>query len=717
MKIMLTNARSLAPKIRSLQTFFEEHELDFAMITESWLKDGELLDRDVIDLEFGTNLKILYKNRPVRTASNRRVGGGVSIVYNKTSCNFRERRLGGRSFEIVAATGKTSKSDRLVAIFCIYIRPKMLVEELEALRQMLSDQVLQLKSKSSPMFFLGGDLNKRDLGPAFDDFNDIRQCNFEPTRGVNCLDIMFSNATVDKVSTWPPLETDGGVGSDHQCVVFDIKEERVRNFTWIRRTTRKHTEQACIQYGAELDKVDWHAELPPSMPVELMLDRFNEINGEITDRLFPLRSVRIRSNEDEWITEGIRRLSRSKRRVYKREGKSLLWHRLDAEMDAKMEQSKADFVARAKASGGNSRQYLAAIKSLASKEKPKEWSVCDMFPGKSEEEVGNEVTEYFTAITDQFRPILPSIAEAPKRRPLTVGEVEKKLKDAKKPNSAVPGDLLPRIVKRHYSKLALPVSKIFNAVFDQGEWPTRWKEETAVVIPKVPNPSSLAECRNISCTAFLSKVLESVVLEDLRSEIEQDPDQYGGVKKCSVDHLLIDLYDKLLSPLEEGNVSVLLGIDFEKAFNRLDHGECLKQLRDLGASPTSIALVRTFLTGRVMCARVGTSRSQPRRLLGGSPQGSILGCYLYCAATQQLGRTLVDQRNLLSNNQHPSTPELSPAASSSSSFPASPVSSPARTSPGFDLLGSELWPHSRASGSPARRGNHEDVRTDGSPTG
>lgn len=105
-KFLLTNARSLAPKIKSLQTQFEEHKLDFAMITESWLKDGEILDKYVIDLEYGTNLKIIYKNRPRRTTGARRVGGEVSIVFNKSTCNFRERKIGGNKFEIVAATGR-----------------------------------------------------------------------------------------------------------------------------------------------------------------------------------------------------------------------------------------------------------------------------------------------------------------------------------------------------------------------------------------------------------------------------------------------------------------------------------------------------------------------------------------------------------------------------------------------------------------------------------
>ena len=77
---------------------FDEIGLDLALVMESWLKDNQVLARDVIDLEFGTNLKIIYKNRPVRRASARMVGGGVSIIFSKASCNFRERKLVNNRF-------------------------------------------------------------------------------------------------------------------------------------------------------------------------------------------------------------------------------------------------------------------------------------------------------------------------------------------------------------------------------------------------------------------------------------------------------------------------------------------------------------------------------------------------------------------------------------------------------------------------------------------
>ena len=138
---------------------FSEHDLDLALITESWLRDGITLDRDVVDLEYGTNLKIIYRNRPKARMGARRVGGGVSIVYNKDKCSLRERKIVGNKYELVVAIGRLGKINRAVAIFCVYIVPQMKMGELRELKDLINGQILELKAKSDPLVFVGGDLN------------------------------------------------------------------------------------------------------------------------------------------------------------------------------------------------------------------------------------------------------------------------------------------------------------------------------------------------------------------------------------------------------------------------------------------------------------------------------------------------------------------------------------------------------------------------------
>ena len=99
--------------------------------------------------------------------------------------------------------------------------------------------------------------------------------------------------------------------------------------------------------------------------------------------------------------------------------------------------------------------------------------------------------------------------------------------------------------------------------------------------------------------------MESFVLERLRSETSLSSGQFGGIKGCGTEHFLIETWDAIIRSLEEGNYAAnVLSVDFEKAFNRMDHLQCLYAINDLGASEHSIDLVAAFLFGRQMSVKI-----------------------------------------------------------------------------------------------------------------
>ena len=91
-----------------------------------------------------------------------------------------------------------------------------------------------------------------------------------------------------------------------------------------------------------------------------------------------------------------------------------------------------------------------------------------------------------------------------------------------------------------------------------------------------------------------------------------------------------------------------MAVDYEKAFNRLDHAKCIEALEELGGRAEYIAMVKAFLFNRKMTVKVGDSYSDPKTVNGGAPKGSILGCFLFCATINILfgvtpGNTGVDE--------------------------------------------------------------------------
>ena len=202
---------------------------------------------------------------------------------------------------------------------------------------------------------------------------------------------------------------------------------------------------------------------------------------------------------------------------------------------------------------------------------------------------------------------------------------------------------------------------------DHETWPTVWKRETVSVIPKNLSPAGLSEMRNISCTPVLSKVMEFFLLERLRSEVKVKPNQFGGIPGCGIDHYLVEVWDSILQNLDQpSSVSTLISVDFAKAFNTMSHQACLTAFHKKGCSPHSTRMIASFLSGREMLFRVGDSLSSPRPLNGGSPQGTLLGNFMFIITTDNLEDFTPLQ---------PATPDDSPVGTNSEQ-PHSPVNSP-----------------------------------------
>ena len=156
------------------------------------------------------------------------------------------------------------------------------------------------------------------------------------------------------------------------------------------------------------------------------------------------------------------------------------------------------------------------------------------------------------------------------------------------------------------------------------------------------------DLRNISCTALFSKVYGGFVLGWQGEQVGMRANQLGGMKSAGTEHYLVQLFQLVLESLEDPILyrrtrarikkkdpraaSVIASIEYAKAFNHLDFLHCLQALADKGSSSELIAIVSSFLTSRKMLVKVGQALSKPRVLLGGVPQGSILGVFLFNTA-------------------------------------------------------------------------------------
>ena len=182
---------------------------------------------------------------------------------------------------------------------------------------------------------------------------------------------------------------------------------------------------------------------------------------------------------------------------------------------------------------------------------------------------------------------------------------------------------------------------MFNISLRTGSFPTLWKSATITPIPKVKVVSKLGELRPISLTPVLGKILEGLVADQLLADIRAnlDPKQYGNLKGKSTTHYLVDLLDFVLKGLEEKNtMALILLVDFQKAFDYIDHTVAVTQLFHLGCRPSILRFVGDFLSHRRHRVAYQDALSEYDEITCGVPQGTRLGVLVFLAVVDMLCR-------------------------------------------------------------------------------
>ena len=367
-----------------------------------------------------------------------------------------------------------------------------------------------------------------------------------------------------------------------------------------------------------------------------------------------MKTIKKRDDEDPWMTEYLKALADKKRTTFSREGKSLRWVEQDGLLQSRIAKAKEAYYDRELQriyDAGNRRNLaFSALRNLNCAERPKQWSIMDLDKNAPPGQVLEDTADFFSNVASNHEPIditnLPTTYDRPMFN-LTSEMVAERIKTTKRPSSSVPGDIPPKLLPELVDTMAPVFTDIFNSVGREFRWPTKWKLEYQTVIPKKTSPESLSDTRNLSCTNFISKVLETFVIDSIKSEVEMSELQYGGLKGVGTDNFIIEMWNNILEPLEEKDSAVaVMSLDFSKAFNRLSHRACIEKLAKKNASNQTIRLVTAFLHARTMKIRNGQEFSNPRPVLGGSPQGTKLGNLLFCLTIDDIVEPLDDNPSL-----------------------------------------------------------------------
>ena len=632
-----TNARSLGPKIESLFDCMHERKSDIAMVTETWYQSTKQGNEDIDDYAARYSLGAITRNRD-SVATNGRQYGGVAFFFRTSCSSFREFVLDNpEGYEVLATIGNVKGVRGKIFCLTAYEPPNITLLRARQMHEYISDVIDEAKRVYADcMVLVAGDFNHWPAEEIVEDHVEFQEVTHGNTRGNRSIDRTFCNfpRAITESGTLPPLETESGLPSDHRIAFGRAVFTRPKVPT-VKYSYRHYTDQGAIKFQELLSTQSWETVFSAVGPSEKVLV-FQQILDSIMGLCFLMKTTVKRVCDPPWVNNKIRKLSRKRRKVYDREGRSPRWKALKKQCKELYSKRAATYMEEQKkvlTAPDASRSFFKNVKAYQSREKPPSFDVRELYPEESDENIASHLADHFNAISSEFQGLIPD--QVPEADPgflpyLSILDVAGRLSKFRKPKSTVKGDIFPCLVNRSAPLLAIPLTHIFNCISINHEWPDVWKVEYVTPIPKKNSPQTVNDLRNISCTQLFSKIYESFVLEWLTSQVKLRRNQYGGVKGRGTEHFLVNLWQQVLEDIEDSRAAALLtSIDYAKAFNRLDFMHCLNCLKTKGANGKLLRIVASFLSGRVMRVKVGDTLSPPRPVLGEVPQGSLLGVFLF----------------------------------------------------------------------------------------
>jgi hypothetical protein len=146
------------------------------------------------------------------------------------------------------------------------------------------------------------------------------------------------------------------------------------------------------------------------------------------------------------------------------------------------------------------------------------------------------------------------------------------------------------------------ICHLLNYSLQNSTFPDTWKRSLITPVPKVPLPQSASDFQPISILPVLAKIIEKVVYDQILLFINEndicDPLQSGFRKFHSTGMALLRISEDIRLALGRVEVIVMVLLDFNKAFDSVNHEILLKKLSCINFTSSVVSWFASLLSNR-----------------------------------------------------------------------------------------------------------------------
>ena len=355
------------------------------------------------------------------------------------------------------------------------------------------------------------------------------------------------------------------------------------------------------------------------------------------DKYLPEKVTHLSNMDRKWMSPQLKQIHRAMQREFYKQRRSKKYIKLRAQFRKLKRKSVksffSNFVSDLKLT--DPAKWYSMAKKIGAVDQMTNGDVqVESLSDLTNSECAQKIADHFASISNEYSPIniaqLPSYLPAQRPPQIEEYDVYVRLNRLKKTKSTLPVDIPDKLRQACSPHLAAPLTAIYNDCLNRAQYPTLWKQEWVTPAPKCTSPKVISDLRKIACTSDYSKIFEGFLKEWILEDVYENIDigQYGGLAGTGTEHMIVCLIDRILKLLDENpdkSAVIAAFVHWATAFDRQDPTIGIMKFIQLGVRPSLIPLLVSYLSDRTMKVKFNGERSELMSLIGGGPQGSLIG--------------------------------------------------------------------------------------------
>ena len=433
---------------------------------------------------------------------------------------------------------------------------------------------------------------------------------------------------------------------------------------------RKLKNEKLCDIENELDNINWSYTHPNNiLDVNITMDLFLNDIENVVDKHAPLVKLtnkEYKQSQKPWVTKGILKAIKIKNKLLQKYlNEKITEKKLEFQRNFKIYKNKIKSLIRSSKNthykwyfekhSNNIKKLWKGINEIVSSSQkgysgPKLIELIDEKGQKKNltnlKDIAGSFNKYFVSVADKilkerkyegnkhFTSYLNNInIETFILKHVTRVEVEEVMKNINANKSCGTHSIPNKILKQLNFSLSQPIMNICNKSFKTGIFPEKLKISKIIPIHKKKSKTIMANYRPISLLSNISKLIEKLMFSRLYKYLEAQnliyELQFGFRAKHSTNHALIAITQKIKEAINNNETAIGIFVDFEKAFDTVNHEILLSKLSHYGVNGTAQSWFRSYLSQRTQFVSLNGIDSEILPIEHGVPQGSILGPLLF----------------------------------------------------------------------------------------